>query len=102
MATAVVIGRAGDVPEGGVRACEAAGRRIAVYRVGGELHALDGVCPHRGGPLGEGTVGADGVATCPWHGWRFDVRTGRCANAPDRVQARFPVREEGGSLVVEV
>jgi nitrite reductase/ring-hydroxylating ferredoxin subunit len=42
------------------------------------------------------------VVTCPWHGWRFDVKTGACLNVPGKVQPSLPVREEGGSILVEV
>ena len=101
MANAVTVGRAEEVPEGGARSFEAAGRRIAVFRADGALHAMDGVCPHRGGPLGEGKV-EGGIVTCPWHGWRFEVRTGKCVNLPGGAQTCFPAREEGGSIVVEV
>ncbi len=100
MAQAVKVGRSEDVPEGGARAFEAAGRKVAVFRLGGALHAMDGVCPHRGGPLGEATV-EGGIATCPWHGWRFEVRTGKCLNLPDGGQTCYPVREENGEIVVE-
>ena len=99
MAT-VKVGRSEQVPEGGGLQADAGGRKVAVFRVGGALHAMDGVCPHRGGPLGEGTV-ADGVVTCPWHGWRFEVRTGKCVSFPGRDQACVPVREEGGEISVE-
>jgi nitrite reductase (NADH) small subunit len=101
LGTAVKVGVAADVPEGGGRQFEAAGRKIAVFRVGGVLHAMDGVCPHRGGPVGEGTV-ENGIVACPWHGWRFEVATGRCVNVPGGKQTCFPVREEGGAIVVEV
>ena len=100
MAEAVKVAKSADVPEGGGKQLAAAGRAVAVFRVGGKLHAMDGVCPHRGGPLGEGAV-ADGIVTCPWHGWRFEVATGKCVNAPGRQQACLPVREEGGDVVVE-
>ncbi len=101
MAQTLRIGKSSDVPEGGAKAFEAAGRKIAVFRSGGALHAMDGVCPHRGGPLGEGTV-ENGIVACPWHAWRFDVRTGRCLNLPEGGQTCFPVREEGGEIVVDV
>ena len=101
MATAVKVGASTDVPEGGVRSFDAAGRKVAVFRLGGALFAMDGVCPHRGGPIGEGTV-ENGIAACPWHGWRFEVRTGRCVNIPGKGQACFPARDEGGSIIVEV
>jgi len=101
----VTVGKSAEVPEGAVRSFEAGGRRLAILRAGGVLHAMDGVCPHRGGPLGEGTVEATGegaVLTCPWHGWRFDARSGKCMNLPGGAQTRYPVREEGGDIVVEV
>jgi nitrite reductase/ring-hydroxylating ferredoxin subunit len=101
LAQALKVGKSEDVPEGGVRQYEAGGRKIAVFRVGGELRAMDAVCPHRGGPLGEGTV-ENGIAVCPWHGWRFDVHTGKCVNLPDGTQTCFPARDEDGEIVVEV
>jgi nitrite reductase/ring-hydroxylating ferredoxin subunit len=101
VADSVKIARSEEVPEGGGIQADAGGRAVAVFRLGGALCALDGTCPHRGGPLGQGTV-IDGVVTCPWHGWRFEVRTGRCVNFPDRDQPVVPVREDGGDVVVEV
>jgi len=51
------------------------GHPVVLVRLAGEVFALDGRCPHRGGPLAEGTV--EGCAIrCPWHGFRYDVRTG--------------------------
>jgi nitrite reductase/ring-hydroxylating ferredoxin subunit len=100
VAEAVKVAKSADGPEGGGKQCSVGGRAVAVFRVGGKLHAMDGVCPHRGGPLGEGAV-ADGIVTCPWHGWRFEVATGKCVNAPGRQQACLPVREDGGDIVVE-
>ena len=47
-------------------------RELALFNVAGKFHCVDNVCPHRGGPLGEGTLEGS-VVTCPWHGWRFDV-----------------------------
>lgn len=101
MASAVAVGKPEDVPEGSARQFDAGGRPVAVFRCEGTLYALDGTCPHRGGPLGEGTV-EGGVVTCPWHGWRFEVRTGRCLNVPGRGQPCLPIREENGAIVVEV
>lgn len=69
------IGRAADVPLLEGRSVTVAGRRVAVFRTPGGLHALDGACPHLGGPLADGLV-ADRCVTCPLHGRRFDLRTG--------------------------
>jgi nitrite reductase (NADH) small subunit len=69
------IGRADDVPLLEGRSVAVAGRRVAVFRTPDGFHAIDGACPHLGGPLADGLV-ADRCVTCPLHGRRFDLRTG--------------------------
>lgn len=84
-------------------ACEfvVADRIVALFNVDGEFHALDGVCPHQGGPLGKGKlVGC--IVTCPWHGWQFDVRTGQHQTSASLLHPRFPVKVEGESVLVDV
>jgi nitrite reductase (NADH) small subunit len=76
------------------------GRVIGLFNVGGAFHALDGVCPHQGGPLGKGCL-AGATLTCPWHGWQFDVSTGRNLLSATIVQASFPVRVEGGQVLLD-
>lgn len=76
----VPVAPAADVPDGEGREFTVEGRVLAVFHVGAEFFALDGICPHAGGPLGQGTLSGC-VVTCPWHGWQFDVRTGEhCLN----------------------
>jgi nitrite reductase (NADH) small subunit len=90
-----------DIPEGTGGEFVAGGRVVALYHVGDEFFALDGVCPHAGGPLGEGTL-AGTVVTCPWHGWQFDVTSGQhCLNANLR-HASFPVKVEGDDVLVKI
>ncbi|MGE0607936.1 MAG: Rieske (2Fe-2S) protein [Pirellulales bacterium] len=73
---------------------------IALYNVEGTFHALDGVCPHQGGPLGKGRL--DGcIVTCPWHGWQFDVRTGVHQLNKTYEQPRFAVKVEGDAVLVD-
>jgi nitrite reductase (NADH) small subunit len=52
------------------------GQMVALANVEGRLHAIDGLCPHQGGPLGTGVL-CGSILTCPWHGWQFDVVDGR-------------------------
>lgn len=77
-----------ELPPGTARPVTVAGRRLALVNHDGVVSAVDGDCPHAGGPLGEGTPGAACVLACPWHGAVFDVRDG----APLRGPARKPVR----------
>lgn len=90
-----------DVPPGEARVVEVGGRVLALFNVQGTFFATDNACSHRGGPLGEGTL--DGaVVTCPWHAWRWDVRTGANVNNPAVKLGCFPVRVEEGALVVDL
>jgi|SRR5579863_7928475 len=83
-----------EIPEGGLKACELAGRSIVLSRCGGRYGAIDGRCPHMGGPLGDGDI-LDGLLVCPWHGREYDPFSGECSLG-ERVEA-FPValREDG-------
>src|SRR5881396_2237728 len=66
----------GDVASGQAIAVEAEGQRIAIFNANGEFHAIGDTCTHRGGPLSQGKMEGT-VVTCPWHGARYDIRTGK-------------------------
>jgi nitrite reductase (NADH) small subunit len=90
-----------DVPAGEGREFVIAGRIVALFNSDGMFHAMDGICPHAGGPLAKGELHQN-VVTCPWHGWQFDVTTGRhCLNEQLR-HATFPVSIEGTDVWVEL
>lgn len=96
------VGRVEDIPPLEGRAVTVAGRRIAVVRLPDGFVAIDGACPHAGGPLADGIVTASCV-TCPLHGWRFDLRTGAPAGGGASAGVRtYEVRERGDELYVRV
>jgi len=64
-----------DLPEGRVTSVTIGNRTLAITHVDGQYGALDGKCPHQGGPLGWGTI-ENGVLRCPWHGYDYDPLTG--------------------------
>ena len=76
MSEYICIAKCSDCPPGEAREVVAAGRLIALFHVDGQFYALDGVCPHQGGPLGKGQR-CGHIVTCPWHGWQFDIRDGQ-------------------------
>jgi nitrite reductase (NADH) small subunit len=96
----VVAAEVADCPPGAVLEAVVESRVVAIFNVAGRLHALDGICPHQGGPLGQGKLDAD-VVTCPWHGWQFSVATGQHTAHPGLCQARFPVRVEQDTILVD-
>ncbi|MEX1143131.1 MAG: Rieske 2Fe-2S domain-containing protein [Thermoleophilaceae bacterium] len=96
------VGRVEDIPSLEGRAVTVAGRRIAVIRLASGFVAIDGACPHRGGPLADGIVG-DSCVTCPLHGWRFDLRTGAPVGGGAASGVRtYEVLERDGELYVSV
>jgi nitrite reductase (NADH) small subunit len=75
---------------------------IALFRAGEQVYAYPNVCPHKGGPVGEGLV-VDGIVTCPWHGSQFDIMTGACVSGPaDGSLEPIPVDFEGDDVLVDV
>ena len=82
MGSEVTICSLDELPDAAGRAVRAEGRQIALFRVGDEVFALDNICPHYGGPLAEGIVSAERLEiACPWHRFRYDLRTGECVAA---------------------
>jgi len=97
----VTIARCTDVPPDEVRGYEIDGRSITVCNLAGKYHAMAGLCPHRGGPLGEGFLDGD-LVTCPWHGWQFDVTTGENPLLPAAKVTPLVVTIDGDALAVEL
>ena len=90
-----------ELPEGELRVVDCNGRSLAVSNVGGELYAIDNVCTHDSGPLGEGTLRGDRVI-CPRHGAAFDARTGRALTLPAvRGVHAYAVTVEGDDVYIE-
>jgi nitrite reductase (NADH) small subunit len=77
------------------------GRTICIANVGGTYGAMDNVCPHRGGPLGQGMI-ERGKVVCPWHGWAWDPLTG-AADQDSRMKiAVYPLKIQGGDVLIEI
>jgi len=90
-----------DIPPGHGKGFAVGDREVAVFNVDGVLYAIDGTCPHQGGPLAEGWF-EDGVVTCPWHAFDFDSGTGACLIDDALRVATYPVRIEAGEILVDL
>jgi nitrite reductase (NADH) small subunit len=101
LAKLVKVAEKSDLTEGTGKVVSVEGRSIALFRVNDDYFALANVCLHRGGPLGEGNLSGS-VVTCPWHGWKFDVRTGSFTVIPTLKVTTYKIREHDGSLMVEI
>jgi nitrite reductase/ring-hydroxylating ferredoxin subunit len=93
--------RVGEIPVGGSKVCEIAGRLVAVFYDGQRYHAIDDLCPHMGASLGTGPM-VDGVVTCPWHAWRFRLSDGGWCDNPNLKVEVFGVRVSGDVVEVHV
>src|ERR687897_2376145 len=102
MAGPVEVLRTGDLPVGSVTPCGSGAAGWPSSCVSG-WYALEDECSHQGGPLGEGDLVDEGVLRCPWHGARFDVRTGEVLDGPAARRARtYPVTADDGLVTVAV
>ncbi len=90
-----------ELPVGGAKEVEFEGRVYALFNVDGQISAIDGICPHQGGPLVDGPLEGTTV-TCPWHGWQFDVRSGKTPLGSKIKQAIYEVRIDGQDVLVAV
>ena len=97
----VKVGSLSKLPPGSVVQVDAGDNTIALCNAGGELHALDGICPHAGGPLGQGALHGT-TLVCPWHAWEFDCRTGSLDVDPDFTIPKFAVKVEGDDILIDV
>ena len=113
------VGSSGDFSVGRIKFVELDGREVGVIRLNnGELRAIMNRCPHKGAPICRGIVGGlwdstgpgeithdltREVLVCPWHGFEFDLRTGRELFWKRPATLRmYPIEEVDGEIVVTV
>ena len=89
-----------DVPEGEGRRFVVDGTEIALFRAGGNFHAIENTCLHAGGPLHEGVLEGTTV-TCPWHEWQYDVTDGSCGLHGGGLTC-YPTRVVDGVVEIDV
>ncbi|HEY6250724.1 MAG TPA: Rieske (2Fe-2S) protein [Candidatus Angelobacter sp.] len=91
-----------DLPsEGQAKEFTVGEKIICVANIEGEYSAMDNVCLHRGGPLGQGTV-EEGKIVCPWHGWQYDPKSGEAVHNSSAKVAVYPLKIEGEDVLVDI
>ena len=95
-------GKAGGLAPGTMKRVDVRGRRILLANVAGRLYAVDDTCTHEAASLSTGVLKGE-LVKCPLHNSRFNVRTGEALEEPAEEDLRtYPVREEGGRILVGV
>ena len=74
-------------------------KTICVANVDGTITAMDNICLHRGGPLGQGVIDR-GKVICPWHGWEWDANSGEAAHNPSVKVAVYSLKIENGDVLI--
>ena len=90
-----------DIPPGAVVERRILARKVAVFNIDGSLKAMEAECKHMRAPLATGKV-VDGVVTCDWHGWKYDLESGECLTTKGVSLKQFPVEVEDGNVYVEI
>lgn len=97
----VKVANASQIAAGTIQEVNVEGKTVALANIGGKFHAISNTCLHRGGPLGQGLL-EGGVVTCPWHGWQFDVTTGKAAQNPAAGVDCYPLEVRGDDILIDV
>jgi nitrite reductase/ring-hydroxylating ferredoxin subunit len=101
MSNLIKVAEVSDLQAGECKTVVADGRELALANIEGKFYAVDNVCPHQGGPLGEGIIEGRQIV-CPWHGWRFDCTTGQCGPIPTLKVDAFECVVEGSDVKVKL
>ena len=87
--------------EGEAKEFELGDKVICVANVNGTITAMDNVCLHMGGPLGQGFIEGNKIV-CPWHGWEYDLQTGELGDDPKSKLAVYAVKTENGDVLIDI
>ena len=89
-----------EIEPGTIKEVQVAGKAVALANVGGKFYAISNTCLHRGGPLGQGPLEGN-IVTCPWHGWEYEVTTGKIRQNPSVGVDNYPVEVRGEEIFVD-
>jgi nitrite reductase (NADH) small subunit len=114
----VTVATVEEIPPGSARIVSVDDRSIGIFNVDGTFHALANRCPHAGAPVCRGAIGGiseadkpgvevrwgrDGeILRCPWHGWEFEIASGRTVTEPVKRIPTYPVFVEDGHILLEL
>lgn len=112
-----VVAQTREIPPGARKIVKVEGREVGVFNLSGTYYALKNVCPHQGARVCLGKVSgttlpsavhefryglAGQILRCPWHGWEYDVTTGRSVFDPEVKVVTYPVTVEADQVIVSI
>ncbi|HEY5593639.1 MAG TPA: nitrite reductase small subunit NirD [Nitrospiria bacterium] len=99
MSEYVTVAKPEDLAPGQGCVVEVNGNEVALFNLDGTFYAIDNMCAHQGGPLGEGLLEGETVI-CPWHSWKYNVKSGICSSNPSVNVKTYSVKIENGQIKV--
>ncbi|MBI3995633.1 MAG: nitrite reductase small subunit NirD [Nitrospirae bacterium] len=99
MSEYVTVAKPEDLAPGEGRVVEVQGNEVALFNLNGAFYAIDNLCVHQGGPLGEGLLEGENVI-CPWHSWKYNLKSGVCPTNPSVKVKTYSVKIEDGQVKV--
>jgi 3-phenylpropionate/trans-cinnamate dioxygenase ferredoxin component len=99
MSEYVAVAKPEDLVPGEGLVVEVNGNEVALFNMNGTFYAIDNMCAHQGGPLGEGLLEGE-IVVCPWHGWKYNVKSGVCSANPSVKVKTYSVKIEDGRIKV--
>lgn len=90
-----------DVPQGTGKELIVGDEIVALFHSDEGFYAIDGICPHHGGPLGSGSLEGCQIS-CPWHGWTFDVRDGTYQSNSELKHPTYATKVEDGEVWIDI
>ena len=93
--------RLDELPESQATGVNIMNRELVLVKEGDTVHALDGWCPHRNGPLSQGYF-CSGRLICPWHAWEFRVSDGALDFNPAIALRKYPVEIRDGEVFIDI
>ncbi len=96
------VAKIGEIKQGERKIVNIDGTLIALFNLGDKYYAIENVCPHQAGPVGEGEISNGDIITCPLHEWMFNIKTGVSSDFPGISVKTFPVKVDGNEIKVVV
>ena len=97
----VKVANTDDIQLSNMKEVQLDGEIICLANIEGKYYAIGNICTHEGGPLADGTLGGYEVE-CPWHGSKFDVRTGEVKEPPaSEPEPTYQVKVDGNNILIK-
>lgn len=102
MAEFVKVASVDEIKDGSMKGFTVKGNKLLIANLNGKYYSMCSTCTHKGGPLADGKLEGN-IVTCPWHGGKFDVITGKVVDEPPKEsEKKYEVKVQGEDILVKI